>query len=133
MKLIRKILKKLMENSKKIFIICNIILALLFDVTITIDILLNLTLDFTIFNIFIYIFYRILLILITIFNCYYIYNHPKDKLIIMTFFAIILSIPLFIICLETYILMILTYIILFIIINKPKLSTLKNIIFIICY
>ena len=132
MKLIRKILKKLMENSKKIFIICNIILALLFDVTITIDILLNLTLDFTIFNIFIYIFYRILLILITIFNCYYIYNHPKDKLIIMTFFAIILSIPLFIICLETYILMILTYIILFIIINKPKLSTLKNIIFIIC-
>ena len=128
MKLIRKIKDKLMENPKKTFIICNIILASLFYVTF------DFLLDFKIWIIFIVIFYRILLIFITIFNCYYIYKHPKDELIILTFLATILSIPLFLICTGAYLLMILTYIILFIIINKPenvKRNTLKNIIFII--
>ena len=128
MKLIRKIKNKLMKNPKKTFIICNIILASLFYVTF------DFLLDFKIWIIFIVIFYRILLIFITIFNCYYIYKHPKDELIILTFLATILSIPLFLICTGAYLLMVLTYIILFIIINKPenvKRSTLKNIIFII--
>ena len=130
MKLIRKIKDKLMENPRKTFIICNVILALLNYVTMKMDFLL----DFKIWIIFIVIFYRILLIFITIFNCYYIYKHPKDELIILTFLATILSIPLFLICTGAYLLMILTYIILFIIINKPenvKRNTLKNIIFII--
>ena len=115
------------ENVKRstlkniIFIICNITLILLYYITNGKDLIIE-----------IYpIIFMVIIILITIFNCYYIYKNPKNNLVgAIAITSIVFSFPLSDVFPILYLLIILSYLLFFIINKKIVLIFIGIVVFI---